>query len=66
MVLRSVLRVVTKHILDLGFYPCVHGMHWSRGPLEPYSHTLGLADGRIAVVPVNSGQRNNTKKGDCK
>jgi hypothetical protein len=41
-------------------------MHWSRGPLEPYSHTLGLADGRIAVVPVNSGQRNNTKKGDGK
>jgi hypothetical protein len=55
---------VKKHILDLGFYPCVHGTHWSRGPLGTYSHTLGLADGRIAVFPVNSGQRNNAEKAD--
>jgi len=27
---------------------------------------LGLAGGRIAVFPVNSGQRNNAKKADGK
>jgi hypothetical protein len=54
--------VVKKHVLDLRLYPGVRGMHWNRGRLGSHNHTLRPADRRIAIFPVNRGQRNNAKK----